>query len=200
MRKNIDRIADYLLLQSAYMQDVGFFHGKMGIVTALYLYADNCGDEILSDYAWELLQQVYKGIHTNMPIGLETGLAGIGYATVWLCRNGLLEGDLNDILTDIDAKIMEYDPRRITDLSVRTGVGGILLYLRLRQATEPVTTFDNRYLTELQTLVAGHRMKDTGGKLLTLLSAPTFSESEYIGQPLGIDGGSAYYLLKTAGA
>ena len=121
MKKDIDKIADYLLLRSADMQDVGFFHGKTGVVAALYLYADAGGDDVLRDFAWELFQQVYDGVHTEMPLGLERGLAGIGYATAWLCRRGLLEGSLNDTLADIDAKIMEHDPRRLTDMSVRTG-------------------------------------------------------------------------------
>ena len=40
MKKEMDKIADYLLLRSSYMQELGLFHGKMGVVVALYLYAD----------------------------------------------------------------------------------------------------------------------------------------------------------------
>lgn len=199
MKKDIDKIADYLLLRSADMQDVGFFHGKTGVVAALYLYADAGGDDVLRDFAWELFQQVYDGVHTEMPLGLERGLAGIGYATAWLCRRGLLEGSLNDTLADIDAKIMEHDPRRLTDMSVRTGVGGLLLYLRLRQSVEPVATFDASYLSELQAVATARGVSCAGPDLLPLLSAPSFDAAEYVGRPLGIDGGSSYYLLKFAG-
>lgn len=121
MKKEMDKIADYLLLRSSYMQELGLFHGKMGVVVALYLYADAYGDEVMREYAWELFQQVYDGVHTDMPVGLERGLAGIGYGTTLLCKRGLVECSLNDILEDIDRKIMERDPRRLTDMSVRTG-------------------------------------------------------------------------------
>ena len=103
----MDKIADYLLLRSSYMQELGLFHGKMGVVVALYLYADAYGDEVMREYAWELFQQVYDGVHTDMPVGLERGLAGIGYGTTLLCKRGLVECSLNDILEDIDRKIME---------------------------------------------------------------------------------------------
>lgn len=29
MKKEMDKIADYLLLRSSYMQELGLFHGKM---------------------------------------------------------------------------------------------------------------------------------------------------------------------------
>ena len=63
MKKEMDKIADYLLLRSSYMQELGLFHGKMGVVVALYLYADAYGDEVMREYAWELFQQVYDGVH-----------------------------------------------------------------------------------------------------------------------------------------
>lgn len=66
MKKEMDKIADYLLLRSSYMQELGLFHGKMGVVVALYLYADAYGDEVMREYAWELFQQVYDGVHTDM--------------------------------------------------------------------------------------------------------------------------------------
>ena len=40
MKEEMDKIADYLLLRSGYLQELGLFHGKMGVVVALYLYAD----------------------------------------------------------------------------------------------------------------------------------------------------------------
>ena len=155
MKKEMDKIADYLLLRSSYMQELGLFHGKMGVVVALYLYADAYGDEVMREYAWELFQQVYDGVHTDMPVGLERGLAGIGYGTTLLCKRGLVECSLNDILEDIDRKIMERDPRRLTDMSVRSGVRGLMLYLDLRQSVEAVATFDSTLVATVLDLTVG---------------------------------------------
>ena len=52
MKKEMDKIADYLLLRSSYMQELGLFHGKMGVVVALYLYADAYGDEVMREYRY----------------------------------------------------------------------------------------------------------------------------------------------------
>lgn len=194
--KEIDRIVDYLLLNSSYMKDVGLFHGKMGVVVALYMYAEACDDDVMRDYAWELFLQVYDGVCADMPIGMEYGLAGLGYGTTLLCKRGLIECDLNDILEDIDHKIMERDPRRLVDMSVRTGVGGLLLYLGLRQSVELVTTFDDIYLTELQDIAMKNNLYCRSLDILDFLNEPSFPKAEYIGKPLGIDGGSSYYILK----
>lgn len=197
MKEKLRKIADYQLLRSPYMKDIGLFHGKMGVVVALYLYAAKYRDELISEYAWDLLQQIYDGIYSNMPVGLEYGLAGIGYGTTILYKRGLVDCDLNSILADVDSKIMEYDPRRMKNLSTRTGVGGLMRYIALRQSTgEPLRTFDSQYLSELYATAEPVILTCKGTDMLNILNAPSFSIDEYTEKPLGIDGGSAYYILK----
>mgnify|MGYP004598061519 CR=1 FL=1 len=197
MDTRLRKITDYLLLKSSYLRDIGLFHGKMGIAVALYAYANRYQDSLMEEFAWDLFQQVSDGVHVDMPVGLECGLAGIGYGTTLLCGQGCVECDLNAILADIDAKIMERDPRRITDFSVRSGAGGILLYIALRQRTNgSLLTFDSQYLTELQSASANKFTLDLGTNIINILNEPPFADSEYIEQPIGIDGGSAYYILK----
>lgn len=192
------KIIDYLLLKSLYIHDTGLFHGKMGIVVALYAYAKRCHDKLLEEYVWELFQQVYDGVHIDMPIGLEYGLSGIGYGTALLCELGLMECDLNEILIDIDAKIMERDPRRMTDFSVRTGTDGLLLYIALRQKVSGcISTFDSLYLSELQFATKNKAKLNLSTNIISLLRKPTFTETNYIDKPIGIDGGCAYYILKS---
>lgn len=191
------KIIDYLLLKSLYTNEMGLFHGKMGIVLALYAYADRYHDKLLEEYAWELFQQVYDGVHVNIPIGLEYGLSGIGYGTALLCELGLVECDLDEILSDIDTKIMERDPRRITDFSVRSGAVGIYLYIAMRQRISGcILTFDSQYLTELQSAMKGKDVLSPSTNIISLLNEPSFTVEKYIDKPIGIDGGSSYYILK----
>lgn len=196
MNKEMTRIADYLLLHSPHIGDIGLFHGKMGIAVALYLYSVRFDDSHMGEFAWELFQQVYDGIHTDMPVGLEYGLAGIGYGTSLLNGYGILDGDLNDVLMEIDRKIMERDPRRMTDLSIRTGAGGILLYIRLRRSLggEP-RTFHPDYLRELYA-ACGDTTHNPMPGLPDILYEPTFGPDGYVDGPTGIDGGSAWHILK----
>lgn len=197
MEKELRKIVDYLLFYSPYIKDVGLFHGKMGIVVALYAYANRYGDKLLEEYAWDLLQQVYDGVHTDMPVGLENGLAGIGHGTTLLQKQGFVDCDLNAILADIDAKIMERDPRRISDYSVRTGAGGLLLYLAFRQEVSgSLLTFDSQYLAELQSAMTNKPILKPSMNIIDILNAPTFAAGDYIEKPVGIDGGSAYFILK----
>ena len=179
------------------MNNVSFFHGKMGVVVAMYAYANRYNDKFIEEYAWDLLQQVYDGVYTDMPIGLENGLAGIGYATTLLCERGWVECDLNAILFDIDCKIMERDPRRITDFSMRTGAKGLQVYLALRRKSGiPLLTFDERYIDELHSVLVNQSSFNATINILELLNKPGFPVHEYIDKPIKIDGGSAYYILK----
>lgn len=197
MNTEYRKIVDYLLLKSPYIQDIGLFHGKMGIVFSLYAYAKKYNDRLLDDFAWDLLQQIYNKVHTDTPTGLENGLAGIGYGTTLLSILGLIECDLNTVLSDIDAKIMERDPRRMSDFSVRTGAGGVLLYLALRQETSgTLLTFDNQYVAELKSAAAVKMVLNPVTNILDILNEPLFDINCYMEKPIGIDGGSAYYILK----
>ena len=71
MNTELRKIADYLLLKSPYIHDIGLLHGKMGVVVSLYAYANKYHDQLLEDFAWDLLQQIYENVHTDMPIGMD---------------------------------------------------------------------------------------------------------------------------------
>lgn len=196
-KEELTKITDYLLLYSPRISDIGLFHGKMGIATALYMHSAQFGDKTTGEFAWELFQQVYDGVNCDMPVGLENGLAGIGYGTTLLTGLGLLDGDLDDVLMEIDVKIMERDPRRMTDFSMRNGAGGILLYINLRRSLGcSLRSFDNGYLLELQQ-TGVRRPKEPPSDILRMLHEPTFGPDEYIDRPLGIDGGISYHLVKS---
>lgn len=191
-------IADYLLLKSSFVRDISLFHGKMGMVLSLYLYAEQNGDELLKEYAWDLFLQVHENVHTDMPIGLEYGLAGIGVGTVLLCHHSGMDCNFNDILSELDAKIMEHDPRRINDLSIRSGVAGLLYYLRLRSIYGgEITSFDKQYIEELQQIADSHKISIDTMSIMDIINEPSFSQDDYIEKPLGIDEGSSYYILKS---
>ena len=197
MDTTLRRISEYLLLKSSYMRDIGLFHGKMGIAVSLFAYANKYDDKLMEEYAWDLLQQVYEGVHSDLPIGLENGLIGIGDGVTLLYENKWVEGELNAILSDVDEKIMERDPRRIKDFSIRSGIGGLLLYLTIRERANGVpATFDSQYLAELHDKVSDNDFKVRETNLIDILNMPSFKENDYVDQAIGIDGGSAYYVLK----
>lgn len=195
----IEKIVCHLMLKCADLRDISLYHGRTGIVFALYAYAQKKEDENLKEYAWDLLQTVYKGIYDNQPYGLEWGLAGIGYGVTLLKKYGIFDCDLNNVLYEIDQKIMAYDPRRISNFSFRNGALGIHSYLCLRQSVEnSLRSFDTTYLHELQMQIQNNHRFDheiLHRDVLHDLQLPQWDISEYADKALGLDAGMAYFLL-----
>lgn len=193
------KIVNHLLLRSADCKDISLYHGKMGIVLTLYLYAREQGRTDWEELAWDLLQSVYAQLEENLPYNIENGLAGIGYAVTLLKRNRIFDADLNNILWNIDQKIMSYDPRRFKDFSFRKGALGICSYLQLRQKVETrLNSFSQSYFHELhETLVKNgiNLEKSIQYSLKDDLTMPSWNIQEYLDHELGIDSGISYYLL-----
>jgi hypothetical protein len=59
-----------------------------------------------------------------MPFSLDKGLTGIGWGIEYLIQNGSVKGESVEICEEIDYRIMETDPKRITDFSLETGFEG----------------------------------------------------------------------------
>lgn len=48
-----------------------------------------------------------------MPVDFCSGLSGVGWGVEYLIQNKFVDADSDELLEDIDAKIMEWDVRRI---------------------------------------------------------------------------------------
>lgn len=196
-----NRIANYLLLHSYTMNDVSLYHGKTGIVLAMMRYSEKTKNQVMKEYAEELFQTIYDGIHDGMPIGMEYGLTGVGYGVTMMKQYKYIDCTLNDILSDIDAKIMEHDPYRINDYSFRKGLAGILSYVKLRIDVEGhASSFDDNYIRQLS--IIHHRNKERIDPELCKnfvgdIECPDWDESSFVGKKLGLEKGSSYYLFNS---
>jgi hypothetical protein len=75
------RIADILLLNGSLAANPGLFNGKMGIAIFLYHFARKTRNALYDSYAGELIDEIYKEINSQSPVGFAnglTGLAGLG--------------------------------------------------------------------------------------------------------------------------
>lgn len=143
----------YLTINSSFLGDLGLFHGRMGIVLFFAHYARVTQNKQYEDFAEILLDEIYEEIHWDLPINLENGLCGIGWGIEYLVQNGFMKGNTDEILADIDRKVLEIDPLRISDLSFRRGLAGIIFYViaRLNANRETINLpFDQEYLDSLQ--------------------------------------------------
>lgn len=151
--KLLQRIANHLLLNAGFSSNLGLYHGKMGIIIFFGHYARYTADTLYDDFAGILMEQLYEDIHDKMYFDIEDGLSGIGWGIEYLKHTNFIDGDINDMLKDIDRKIMEHDPLRLNDQNIRTGTGGILHYATYRMQNyshlDKVELFDPLYLNSL---------------------------------------------------
>ena len=196
----LERIANHLIINSSFLDDLGLFHGKMGIVIFFYHYSRYTNNPIYEEFAGELLDEVYEDIHRGMSFDFENGLCGIGWGIEYLLQNGYIEGDSDEILEDIDRKIMEYDPRRITDTTFRSGFPGLSCYIRTRlnsPCRNPDTVpFDALYLSGWENIPDNSEEWQGATEQILIRISGTFPPNKNITDgPPGLENGCAGYGL-----
>lgn len=142
-----------LILKSGAVEEAGLYTGKTGLVLLLYYYRRYAKRSFYGEFADALLDDVYRKCR-RLPIDFAYGICGIGWVISHLIRCGFVEGNVNEILSDADRKVMERDPARITDWSFKTGLSGLLCYVLTRlgdvKRSKAVNPFDPIYLRELR--------------------------------------------------
>ncbi|RHJ85302.1 hypothetical protein DW103_03620 [Parabacteroides sp. AM08-6] len=101
IKRDLQQIADMLLLNGTLTECPGLVHGKMGIATFFFHYAQFTGKELFADYAMDVIGEMLDQIHINSPADYEKGIAGIGVGIDYLIRNGFLSIE-DDICEDFD--------------------------------------------------------------------------------------------------
>jgi hypothetical protein len=195
----LERIANHLIMNASFLPDLGLYHGKMGIVIFFAHYARYTGETLYDDFAGELLDEIYEEIHDKISIYFESGLCGIGWGIEYLLENDFIEGDSDDILSEIDMKIMERDLRRIKDLSFRTGLEGVSCYILKRinssYRKKNITPFDDIYLSDWRMIIKYLDIKNKKIELLSLLLDIPEGEN-FLAWELSLDKGCAGCGLK----
>lgn len=190
-------LVNYLALQAAQIPDSGLYHGRMGIILSLYCHGIVQNNHSLCDYASDILQNMTTDYYDG-DISIENGLSGLGLGFTLLYKAGMFKDNLNDILYEIDKKIMSVDPRRMEDHSFREGAFGVLFYIRTRLSIDQVcVSLHKDYIKELE---ASLEKNDCGvvrrEMFLNSLRQPAWDMGDYLKKDVGIDNGSAYFLIK----
>ncbi len=121
-KKKVDnrlrRIADFLLLNASYIENLGLLNGKMGIAIFFFHYAKYTNNKVFENYAGELIDEIYEDANSNINIDFENGLTGIGWGIEYLAVNGFIEADTDIVLADIDNAVynsMAKSPHFLND-------------------------------------------------------------------------------------
>jgi hypothetical protein len=102
IKDRLRRIANFLLLNASFTDNLGLLNGKMGIAIFFYNYSHYSGEKIFDDYAGELVDEIYEEINVNSPVDFANGLTGIGWGIEYLAENKFAEGDTDEALAEID--------------------------------------------------------------------------------------------------
>ena len=150
MKNNIEDIAKSCLIELDDNTDIGLIKGKAGLCLFYFLYSRYSNNAVLEDFAEELLYEVTEGISNETPIWLGNGLAGIGWAVIFLYQHHYIDGDVNIILNCCDRLITQWDVRRISNTSLEKGLRGIAAYVTARLEIDlEHPMLDEQYINEL---------------------------------------------------
>lgn len=194
------RISRHLILNSSYLNNLGLYHGKMGIVLFFVHYARYTQKTIYNNFAEELLDEIYKEIHLGTPTNFENGLCGIGWGIEYLLENGFMNGDSDEILNDIDKKIMELEIKWISDKSVKKGLGGIIYYVskRLRSKSRFLgkMPFNEEYICSISHVIDSFQVVEDREILSSIYQTSPITENFY-NSSLGLFEGCAGMGINT---
>lgn len=130
-KNKIEPVINHLILNANFLDNLGLFHGKMGVCITFAHLARYTNENLYDDLAWRLLDEIFDSISLNS-LNFECGLAGVGWGVEYLIQNNFFKGNSADILFELDNEILKLNLNCMNDKSIRTGVMGILLYISIR--------------------------------------------------------------------
>lgn len=147
----LSQIANYLMMNASFQDDLSLYHGKMGCVLFFAHYSRYVDQLYYADFASELLNEIYDDLNEHTPVGFEYGLCGIGWGIEHLVQQNFTQGDTGYLLEDLNLKVMEYNPLRIQDMSFNKGLKGIAYYVmtHIKSPYSKTKTIDSLYLLDL---------------------------------------------------
>lgn len=93
------------LMNSSY--SIGLAQGRIGICIYYYYLYKFSNDEKYRVIADGLLDNIINEISLDLPITVESGLAGVALGIIHLLKEGFVEGDVNELLENIDNVIFK---------------------------------------------------------------------------------------------
>ena len=112
IESRLQRIANVLLLNASFSDNIGLLNGKMGIAIFFYQYSRYTDNKVYDDYAGELIDEIFEEISRSTPVGFPNGLMGIGWGIEFLVKNGFVEANPNEVLAETDNMVYGSSLRR----------------------------------------------------------------------------------------
>lgn len=114
-------------------------NGYMGKIISLFSLYQKTQETKWKSQAESLLNTVLEKCNRNSPLSYGEGLCGVGYGLEYLLQNHIVEGEADEVLSDIDTLVLnEINRRTLQGLNIDDGILGLAYYLycRLHYRTE----------------------------------------------------------------
>lgn len=145
MNKQIDELNKRLLQSIEKPYPIGLAQGKMGMCIYFYHLSKNEQEDTYKSIAEQLLDNVLEKLSPDLPLNVESGLAGIALGISHLIQMGFVEGNVNELLEDFDNIIFRQLAFLQDDISTKKEESlHLLLYLSVRLSVQ--TDENNRYI------------------------------------------------------
>lgn len=103
MEKLLLKIANILYINMQYVPEHDLLKGKMGLTLFFYEYGRYTGNTIYSDTADILLDEIIAALSLED----NEALIGIGWGIQYLMKNNFVEGDPDEVLSEIDERVQQ---------------------------------------------------------------------------------------------
>ena len=154
LSRKLKEIIDNQILNGSFSTDQSLLNGRMGLSLFFFHCSRLLHNRVYEDFAGELLEDICLHLPFDLAVDFADGFCGIGWAVEYMRRQGFVEGDTNEILKEIDGKVMERDLSRTADTSFEHGLEGIVSYVRARldspRRESNELPFDTDYLEDLK--------------------------------------------------
>ncbi len=141
------------ILLADFTKDFAIFDGNCGKLLVCMLWAKWQKSEFFERLSSSLYEKITNKVTTVTGVNMSNGLLSLGWTIEFLNQNKLISCDTNEVLGDIDEKVLAINCKRIKDTTLGSGVRGIIAYvyariLGCRQSGKP-SPFDDKFVSDL---------------------------------------------------
>lgn len=106
-KENLKNQLRYGMLRFEGLENPGLYDGKLGMAIIFYEYSRYSGDSLYEALADEIMDSILE-LSNVLSGDFANGLTGIGWGIVYLCREHFIEGDIDDILSDVNNRLKQF--------------------------------------------------------------------------------------------
>lgn len=133
----------------------GLLDGRLGVVVAIAEYAAKYDIVALRDFCIEATNKCIVALSCNTDTSFSVGLSGIGWALEYLSAANVADVDTSEACRELDRRLMLSNPVRMTDLSLETGLEGVVTYVNAHLCNNRgKQVFDPGYMEDVKKALA----------------------------------------------